>query len=235
MRRSVSVALILAPFAAPAANLPRFDIQASCRSARQIEDTSPELTVETCVHDERLARDELKRQSEALSEEEVQKCVASVSKGAPGSYLALLGCVDESGDPTAARDRSAPRATSEQATAALSPEVSSALNYSPDPSPSAVAAKPPEGAPATKAFRFRHDLKLHANEPDVKALQIFLNAHGFPVAVDGAGSSGNEVEIFGPSTKAALQKFQNAHAKDLGNSDATGRLDAATRKFINGF
>jgi peptidoglycan hydrolase-like protein with peptidoglycan-binding domain len=43
---------------------------------------------------------------------------------------------------------------------------------------------------------------------DVKELQIYLNAHGLPIATSGSGSSGNETTYFGAATQAALAKFQ---------------------------
>lgn len=73
---------------------------------------------------------------------------------------------------------------------------------------------------------------------DARALQKYLNAHGAPVATSGPGSPGQETTLFGALTKAALTKFQTAHAADVlvpqGRAAATGYLDDQTRAFING-
>ncbi len=45
---------------------------------------------------------------------------------------------------------------------------------------------------------------------DVKALQQYLNANGFPVAASGPGSPGNETMRFGGLTRAALAKWQTS-------------------------
>ena len=83
-------------------------------------------------------------------------------------------------------------------------------------------------------FHFSHDLRLHSDDPDVKRLQKFLNKEGFLVAADGPGSPGNEVEAFGPATKAALEKFQKAHAREIGITEPSGNFGEATRKYVNG-
>ena len=64
--------------------------------------------------------------------------------------------------------------------------------------------------------------------PDVKALQQFLNSHGFPVAFTGPGSAGQETTTFGSATKAALIKFQKANGLP-----ATGWFGPMTRRIIN--
>jgi peptidoglycan hydrolase-like protein with peptidoglycan-binding domain len=63
----------------------------------------------------------------------------------------------------------------------------------------------------------------------VKALQEFLNAHGYPVASVGAGSPGNETTRFGAATKAALIKYQ----KEKGITPASGYFGAKTRAAVN--
>lgn len=64
---------------------------------------------------------------------------------------------------------------------------------------------------STPAGTFTRDLRVGSVGDDVRALQIFLNTHGFPVAVSGAGSTGMETTLFGGLTKAALIKFQIAN------------------------
>ena len=46
---------------------------------------------------------------------------------------------------------------------------------------------------------------------DVKALQVYLNTHGYIVAKKGVGSPNHESTYFGLSTQKALMKFQKAH------------------------
>ncbi|MCX6752743.1 MAG: peptidoglycan-binding domain-containing protein [Candidatus Nomurabacteria bacterium] len=43
---------------------------------------------------------------------------------------------------------------------------------------------------------------------DVRYLQTYLNTHGYPVALTGPGSTGNEITRFGKLTKNAVIKFQ---------------------------
>ena len=46
---------------------------------------------------------------------------------------------------------------------------------------------------------------------DVKSLQVFLNTHGFALALTGIGSLGKETLFFGKLTKASVIKFQLAN------------------------
>jgi len=62
----------------------------------------------------------------------------------------------------------------------------------------------------------------------VKALQEFLNAHGYTVATTGPGSLGNETTRFGAATKAALIKYQKAK----GITPAVGYFGAKTRAAV---
>lgn len=67
------------------------------------------------------------------------------------------------------------------------------------------------GSVTSAAVRaFKTDLQLGSLGSEVKALQEFLNSHGYPVAASGAGSPGNETTKFGGLTKAALIKYQKA-------------------------
>ncbi|PCI90161.1 hypothetical protein COB18_01855 [Candidatus Kaiserbacteria bacterium] len=62
---------------------------------------------------------------------------------------------------------------------------------------------------------FPRDLELGSTGEDVKSLQKYLNAHGFVLALNGAGSIGGETEFFGSLTKKALIKFQNTYQEEI--------------------
>lgn len=83
---------------------------------------------------------------------------------------------------------------------------------------------------------FTRDLHLGSTGEDVRALQTYLNAQGFPVSATGAGSAGNETTYFGPATRAALVKLQEAHASDIlapgGLTRGTGYFGPSTRAFV---
>ena len=87
-----------------------------------------------------------------------------------------------------------------------------------------------------KAQTFSSNLSQGSHNSEVKALQQFLNTHGFPIALSGPGSLGNETDYFGKLTTFALIKFQEFYAnqilKPLGLSKGTGIFGAATRNFI---
>ncbi|MCE9541862.1 peptidoglycan-binding protein [Candidatus Kaiserbacteria bacterium] len=63
---------------------------------------------------------------------------------------------------------------------------------------------------------------------DVRALQVFLNTHGFTVSQSGPGSTGNETPYFGPATRAAVVAFQRAHQIE----PAAGYVGLITRAAI---
>lgn len=65
---------------------------------------------------------------------------------------------------------------------------------------------------------------------DVKQLQQYLNNNGFKVAETGPGSPGNETELFGPLTRAAVIRYQKAK----GINPSVGYVGPITRGFING-
>ncbi|MEN9557737.1 MAG: hypothetical protein RL141_106 [Candidatus Parcubacteria bacterium] len=88
------------------------------------------------------------------------------------------------------------------------------------------------------AATFPRNRGLDDRGADVKALQVYLNTHGAPIASTGPGSPGKETETFGTLTKAALARFQQSHAADiltpLGRTTASGYLDFQTRAYIHG-
>jgi hypothetical protein len=79
-------------------------------------------------------------------------------------------------------------------------------------------------------FIFTKSLWTQIIDPDVKELQKYLNTHGYPVALVGPGSLGNETEKFGNLTRDALIKFQIAN--DI--NPAVGFFGPITRAKING-
>jgi peptidoglycan hydrolase-like protein with peptidoglycan-binding domain len=74
------------------------------------------------------------------------------------------------------------------------------------------------------------------SDSQVRLLQRALNALGFTIAKSGAGSPGKETNYFGPATRLALIRFQEANAKSiltpLGLTKGTGKFAAGTRAFI---
>src|SRR3989344_120444 len=84
------------------------------------------------------------------------------------------------------------------------------------------------GVAAAPAYNFTKDLTLGSKGADVKALQQWLNASGYPVAASGVGSAGNETEYFGSLTAAALAKYQAAK----GISPAVGYFGPKTRASV---
>src|ERR1035437_8570827 len=84
---------------------------------------------------------------------------------------------------------------------------------------------------------FTRSLTIGSTGSDVKALQIFLNSHGFTVSTYGNGSSGHETTYYGPATASAVSRFQNAYAALIltpsGLTHSTGYFGPATIKEAN--
>jgi lysophospholipase L1-like esterase len=94
--------------------------------------------------------------------------------------------------------------------------------------PSSSQTAMPSAPGPTNAPSLSHNQQLHDVGPDVRALQQFLNQHGFVVANAGPGSPGDETTFFGLKTYRALIEFQNARSLP-----ATGFLGPLTRALIN--
>jgi peptidoglycan hydrolase-like protein with peptidoglycan-binding domain len=103
----------------------------------------------------------------------------------------------------------------------------SAASSTPSPSPATSIPTPPSQPTGTI---FTRDLTIGSTGDDVKALQVYLNMHGFPVASSGPGSTGNETMMFGYATEAALKAFQQSK----GIVPATGYFGPVTRGILNG-
>ena len=70
--------------------------------------------------------------------------------------------------------------------------------------------------------------QLKDKSEDIKLLQQWLNANGFTIAKNGAGSKGKETTLFGSLTKKALMQYQKSKG-----IPATGFLGPITRKSLN--
>ena len=77
----------------------------------------------------------------------------------------------------------------------------------------------------TAVSTFVRNLELGMSGADVKALQVYLNTHGYAVSSSGPGSPGNETSKFGGATRAAVIKFQKA----MGITPAVGYFGPKTR------
>ena len=90
---------------------------------------------------------------------------------------------------------------------------------------------------SSTTITFTRSLMLNDKGPDVKRLQQYLNTHGAVIALSGAGSPGHETDLFGPLTRTAFIKFQEARAVDIltpqGITKGTGVLDILTRSYLN--
>ena len=92
--------------------------------------------------------------------------------------------------------------------------------------------------PLPPPFTFTKTLKIGMTDPEVLALQQYLNKNGFPVALKGVGSKGNETNYFGKLTQLAVVKFQEANQASILGSSAqsnkgTGFFGPATLTFLN--
>lgn len=96
------------------------------------------------------------------------------------------------------------------------------------PSPLYVAHTPTLPVQAAATASFARNLQSGSKGADVKALQQWLNTHGYVIAATGAGSPGNEATNFGALTKKALAKFQAS----VGISPASGNFGPKTRAYI---
>ncbi len=129
--------------------------------------------------------------------------------------------------------------------APVAPTVLSVSVFSPLPSQTTTLEQAPMVVVATtsvlktlvKSPVFTRTLRQGNRGVEVKALQIFLNNHGFLVDVSGVGSPGHESSFFGLLLKKALIKFQEAHSDQIlapfQLKKGTGIFGVASRKFIN--
>jgi hypothetical protein len=84
---------------------------------------------------------------------------------------------------------------------------------------------------------FKRTLQIGSVGSDVRALQVFLNTHGFEIAESGVGSPGRETDFYGKLTASAVSKFQEAHAQRIlvpnNLLQGNGVFGPATRATVN--
>ena len=84
---------------------------------------------------------------------------------------------------------------------------------------------------------FTMNLSMGQSNPEVLALQKYLNAHGSVVSTTGAGAPGQETSYFGARTKAAVIHWQNTYAAQVlapaGLSAGTGFWGMYSRAYAN--
>jgi hypothetical protein len=109
---------------------------------------------------------------------------------------------------------------------ALALVVSSAVTVILTPSPT-HAAEP----------TFTRSLTIGDKGEDVRHLQQFLNTHGFTVALSGPGAPGAETTYFGPATRVAVIRYQNARSAEIltpvGLTIGTGYVGPSTIRQLN--
>jgi Putative peptidoglycan binding domain len=238
VRTSIVIGLAWFSTAAFPAALPSFDVKAACAIFNHDDGSEISSLYRDCLENELAARNHLSETIVGTSDSSVKSCTDAISKDGPPSYLALLGCVGQTSKQPPIVAKGEPSAVAPNAS---SPSDAAGPGKDGVAAQSAPISDPTINSPmqsvVSGGFQFTHDLSIGAVGPDVKELQLFLNAHGAQVASDGPGSPGKEANIFGPSTKAALIKFQEAHASELlpssGASRATGFFGATTRSYVN--
>lgn len=114
-----------------------------------------------------------------------------------------------------------------------SPVLSQTIEYQ----KSSVAAQPTRGVTVSVQENvFQRQLQIGSNGSDVKALQQFLNTHGFTVAKTGVGSPGHETTFYGALTAAAVTRFQEANANIILTPNrfkkGTGIFGSASRQLV---
>jgi len=251
MRSLGSLLLLCFATSTYAKDLPTFDTTNHCRSAGYSESTQ----LSQCVDREYKSRELLSKLIDRIPTADVDDCIEYSKIKELGSYRAVATCIllypnfiKKPLTDSAAGERKIGNASE------VERDFVDRLKRGPSESPSTskplereVLENPPDDTiistinadshvtnPSGDAkrlarteFHFEHNFGIGATGRDVRELQVFLNANGFPVADSGPGSPGNEVDVFGTNTRNAVIKFQTAHGLT-----ATGFFGSATRKYI---
>ncbi len=86
-------------------------------------------------------------------------------------------------------------------------------------------------------YIFNKNFNIGNKDNDVLKLQKLLNKEGFVIASFGAGSQGNETNMYGRATSNAVKKLQEKFKSEIltpwGLKNGTGYFGEATRKYLN--
>ncbi|MHC2018142.1 hypothetical protein [Methylobacterium sp. CM6247] len=91
-RSSALAFLLLTNITALAGELPRYNVEATCRAAPSLE-VGDRNTDQTCVRDETQARTQLGQQWAGFDEKRRDQCIQEESIGGTPSYVDLLTCL----------------------------------------------------------------------------------------------------------------------------------------------
>lgn len=172
-----------------------------------------------------LPRGDLTLESSGADVVALQQFLIERASGTAAARLASAGATGYFGPITAAALAEYQRATGispasgyygATTRAAVEAARASGTNLATVPVPVNAIIPTVPATPATSAgsgtLSLTRNLSFGLTGEDVRALQVFLNAHGFQVAASGAGSAGSETAYFGPATRAAVIRYQAAHA-----------------------
>ena len=102
------------------------------------------------------------------------------------------------------------------------------------PPPGTITTSTPSAATTTL---FTRNLRALMLGEDVRALQVFLNTHGFVLAENEPGAPGQETNKFGRLTYRALIRLQEAYPREIlepwGITWGTGFFGPTSRAYVN--
>ncbi|MDB5244627.1 MAG: hypothetical protein JWN18_497, partial [Parcubacteria group bacterium] len=110
------------------------------------------------------------------------------------------------------------------------PPVTPPQTPQPVPPPVIPTTQPiPQPVSCTSSPTYSLDLSVGSQNNEVLILQRFLNAHGYVLAASGPGSPGNETNLYGTLTEAAVKNLQRINSI----SPVTGTVGPKTRRLLN--
>lgn len=103
--------------------VPRLNVEPSCKAAG-VEGMIIGRTVESCLNDEKAARDQLGKDWGTYSANDKNHCLSMVSTGGSPSYVELLSCLEMSRDAKKiAQERPADQTATPSATPSTTPST----------------------------------------------------------------------------------------------------------------